>query len=69
MTKEEILDNINSFFNHEEYMYDALVAMDEYAEQECVLFALWLDMHRYEFDTMEEKELYQLYIQSKNKTP
>jgi hypothetical protein len=71
--REEILSKSNSgndvyIASQQVVLVDknsALKAMDEYAKQEAIDFADFLNMHKYEFETQSSEQLYQLYLNSK----
>ena len=60
-TKEEILAKHSTH-----YSSNILRAMDVYAKEVAIDFCDWLNMNKYEFETMESKELFELYLKSKS---
>jgi len=74
MTKEEIaeIETMGIFDAHELGITGLANAMDIYAEQEAINFYVWAVTRAFKLGTAEKlstKQLYQLYIQSKNNKP
>lgn len=72
MTKEEIIKK-NTHRTFIEGFIDPIIsvnhekAMDEYAKQVAIDFCDWLDMHRYEFETIASEELFNQFIEHQKK--